>query len=287
MRIGDVDITPVYETEAGAPIQRGIAAATPSALRGTDGMRPAFATEDGTMRAVVQAFVVRSGGTTVLVDAGVGNGKPRPDLPEWDGLETAFLRRLADAGVVPEDVDLVVNTHLHFDHVGWNTTRVDGSWAPTFPRARYLITRDEFAYWRTEPQCETRDDRTGFVDSVRPVADADLLDLCAPDRALCDGVRLLDTAGHTPGHVSVLVESAGETAVITGDAIHHPCQVANPAWGIGSDFDPARARRVRVGLLDRCADAGGLLIGSHFASPTGVAVRRDDAGFTPVSPRSS
>ena len=279
MRIGGVDVTPVYETAAGAPIQRGIAAATPAALRATAGMRPAFAGADGTMRAVVQAFVVRSGGTTVLVDAGVGNGKPRPDLPEWHELETAFLRRLADAGVVPEDVDLVVNTHMHFDHVGWNTTRVDGAWAPTFPRARYLISRAEFDYWRTGPERETRDDRTGFLDSVRPVVDAGQVDLCAPDRELCAGVRLLDTAGHTPGHVSVLVESAGETAVITGDAIHHPCQVVHPAWGIGSDFDPPKAQRARVALLERCADTGGSLIGSHFAAPTGITVQRDGAAF--------
>ncbi|WP_327001050.1 MBL fold metallo-hydrolase [Dactylosporangium sp. NBC_01737] len=279
-QIGDARITPIVEIVADCVIQAGMRDATPSRLLGIPWLRPDFATDAGEMKSVVQAFLIELGDTTVLVDTGVGNGKHRPGLPAWSGLDTEFLQRLAAHGVKPGDVDVVVSTHLHFDHVGWNTTALADGWTPTFTRARHLVTETEFGYWATLPQRETADDRAGFEDSVRPVLDAGLVDLVPDDHELRDGVRLVPTPGHTPGHVSVSVESAGRRAIISGDAIHHPCQIAHPEWNVHADFDPDLARRTRVELLGRCADSGSLLIGSHFPSPTAVLIARNGRGFT-------
>ncbi len=273
-RIGEATVTPIYETDAGSVIQPGMVDATPERLAQVAWLAPRFADASGRMRGVVQGFVVRIGDRTVLVDACVGNGKPRPGLPAWSELRTDFPQRLSTSGVEPESIDTVVCTHFHFDHVGWNTVQRDGAWAPHFLRARYLFSEPEFAYWRTLPERETADDLAGVQDSVLPIVAAGLADLVPPDHEIAPGLRLYPTHGHTPGHVSVLLESAGERAVITGDAVHHPSQLAHPEWGIFSDFDPAAAYRTRVALFSMCADTGTLLIGSHFAPPAAVRVKR-------------
>ncbi|MFC4999104.1 MBL fold metallo-hydrolase [Dactylosporangium cerinum] len=284
-QVGAARVTPIVETSvAGCIIQSGMRDATPSRLQGIPWLRPDFITDDGELRSVVQAFVIELGDAVVVVDTGIGNGKPRPGLPAWSGLDTDFLERLAGHGVKPGDVDTVVSTHLHFDHVGWNTVPLDESWVPTFPRARHLVSETEFRYWAARPERESADDRAGFEDSVRPVLDAGLLDLVTGEHRVHEGIRLVPTPGHTPGHVSVEVESAGERALISGDAIHHPCQIAHPEWTVHADHDPELARRTRVELLGRCADAGTLLIGSHFPSPTAVLVARDGHGFTLTDP---
>jgi glyoxylase-like metal-dependent hydrolase (beta-lactamase superfamily II) len=278
-QIGRAHITPLYETDAGAIIQAGIANATPENIRQIPWLRPHFADANGAMKAVVQAFLIVVEGKNILVDSCVGNSKSRPGLPAWNQLDTDFLARLTEQGVEPYDVDVVVCTHLHFDHVGWNTVSINGTWVPTFAKARYVLNRNEFRYWRKHPEREVADDRAGFNDSVLPVIEAGLMDLVAPNHEICGAVRLLPTGGHTPGHVSVLVESEGQRAIISGDAIHHPCQVAHPEWGIYSDFDPEHARRSRLGLLEHCADFGTILIGTHFASPTAITIHRDGSGF--------
>jgi glyoxylase-like metal-dependent hydrolase (beta-lactamase superfamily II) len=218
-------------------------------------------------------------GARVLVDTCVGNAKARPGLPEWGGLETAFLDRLAAQGLGPDHIDFVICTHFHFDHVGWNTKLAAGKWVPTFPRARYIFSKDEFDYWQAQPENENADDRAGFADSVLPIVEAGLAELVPPDHEVCAGISLLPTPGHTPGHVSVQVESQGERAIITGDALHHPCQVAHPEWGEFSDFYPELARRSRLALLESCADSQTLLIGSHFARPAANMIRREAGGF--------
>ena len=271
-RVGDASIAPVHEIDAGSIIQAGIAAAKPEFLAGISWLAPHFADSEGNMKAVVQAFVINLNGTRVLVDTCVGNAKPRPTLPEWSGLETGFLDRLAE-------IDFVICTHFHFDHVGWNTRLAEGKWVPTFPRARYIFTKEEFDYWEAQPEKENADDRAGFADSVLPVVETGLAELVLPDHEVCAGISLLPTPGHTPGHVSVRVESAGERAIITGDALHHPCQVAHPEWSEFSDFDPDLARRSRIALLESCADSRTLLFGSHFAPPAANMIRREADGF--------
>ena len=163
----------------------------------------------------------------------------------------------------------------HIDHVGWNTMLVDGKWQPTFPQARYLMGRDEFEHWRG---FEREDTQQIMADSVLPVFDAGLVDLVETDQQICDEISLMPTLGHTPGHVSVMIRSGGEEAMITGDFMHHPCQIARPEWSAAPDSDPERARQTRAEVFARFADTPTLIIGTHFATPTaGHLVRDGDA----------
>ena len=194
----------------------------------------------------------------------------------WDMLELPYLANLAAAGVRAEDVDFVMCTHLHTDHVGWNTKLVDGVWQPTFQKARYLIGRTEFEYWEKET---TAGDPRIFADSVKPVWDAGLVDLVATDHRICDEVSLVPTLGHTPGHVSVRISSHGEEALITGDFIHHPCQMAHTEWGSAFDFDPPASVRTRERMFADLAGKPVLVIGTHFAAPTAGHIVRDGDAF--------
>jgi glyoxylase-like metal-dependent hydrolase (beta-lactamase superfamily II) len=190
--------------------------------------------------------------------------------------QTPFLADLADAGFPREEVDTVICTHLHFDHVGWNTMLVDGEWVPTFPNARYLLCRDEWAHWSTEGG-------TGYAstldDAVRPVIDAGLADLVAPDHRVTDELRLELTPGHTPGHVAVHVESGGQHALITGDLAHHPVQWAEPHWFAEPDTDRAQSEATRRRLLDEYAGTDLLVIGTHFAPPCSGHLVADGPGY--------
>jgi glyoxylase-like metal-dependent hydrolase (beta-lactamase superfamily II) len=237
-------------------------------------LTPRFMDQEGHLRGLVQGFVVFTDGKSIVVDPGVGNGKQRAVIPEWNDMHTPFLEQFRAAGADPDRIDYVINTHLHFDHVGWNTEFRGGAWQPTFPAARYLISADEFAYWHGTPEAEIADQHAGFADSVRPVYEAGLVDLVTDDHQLTDGVRLLPSPGHTPHHVSVVISSAGRTAVITGDVMHHPCQIAYPDWGAVSDFDPTQARTTRTDLVERYVDSDTLVIGTHFADPVAGFIRQ-------------
>jgi glyoxylase-like metal-dependent hydrolase (beta-lactamase superfamily II) len=202
-------------------------------------------------------------------------------VPPWNGLDLPFLADLAAAGYPPESIDAVVCTHLHVDHVGWNTRLDDGGhWVPTFPNARYLFVRKEFAHWRSVAAAEPDGERAAvFADSVRPVDDAGLVDLVGDDHRVCDEVRLVPTTGHTPGHASVLIASGGEEALITGDFLHHPCQLARPDWAATPDWDKEMSTRTRHEAFARLADRGTLVIGTHFADPSSGHVVRDGDAF--------
>jgi glyoxylase-like metal-dependent hydrolase (beta-lactamase superfamily II) len=173
-------------------------------------------------------------------------------------------------------VDTVVCTHLHVDHVGWNTMLEDGKWVPTFPRARYLIGRKEHAHWSAEGDAEAQQI---LADSVQPIFDAGLVDLVEMDHRLSAEVRLVPTPGHTPGHVSVMIESQGERAMITGDMTHHPCQLAHPEWSPPFDSDPTASAAMRRGVFEDLADQPVLVIGTHYAAPTAGHVKRDGSAF--------
>jgi glyoxylase-like metal-dependent hydrolase (beta-lactamase superfamily II) len=264
----------IAEVDASPALDGLIREFDPAAVARAAWLKPHFVDDAGRLKGQVQAFLIVAPGKVILVDPGIGNGKKRVVVPAWTDLRTGFLDRLRGAGVEPGDVDYVVNTHLHFDHVGWHTVFVDGAWGPTFPAARYVMSAEEFRYWQGRPQQEIADQHAGFADSVLPVYDAGLVDLVADDHVVTEGVRLEPSPGHTPHHVSVVIESAGQSAVIAGDAMHHPCQIAYPAWGAVSDFDPDLARATRMGLLERLADAETLLIGAHFADPVAGRIRR-------------
>jgi glyoxylase-like metal-dependent hydrolase (beta-lactamase superfamily II) len=269
--VGAVTITPVLESEtAFSPAflrAHVLPDATPEAVRAMPWLIPHHAGPDGDLRFVTQALLVRSAGRTILVDTCLGDDKPRRN-PAFDRLQTGFLDRLAAAGATPDQIDLVVCTHLHFDHVGWNT-RWDGSrWVPTFPKARYLVAAAEWDHWRAEPR-----HAYVFADSLAPVAEAGLLDAVGLPCALTPEVSLVSAPGHTPGHAVVRIASEGAVALISGDALHHPCQVSRPEWGSPADHDRAQAEATRRGLLAELATEGGLLVGTHFAHPCAGWVR--------------
>ncbi|MYT32621.1 MULTISPECIES: MBL fold metallo-hydrolase [unclassified Streptomyces] len=249
--------------------------ATPDVVARHDWLRPDFVDRSGTLRLASHTFALSVGGLRVLVDTGIGNGKTRAN-PAWHDLRTDYVPRLTAAGFAPDLVDLVVLTHLHADHVGWNTRAQGGGWVPTFPNARYVVSRTEREFWAGYDMDEPR--RQMFRDSVHPVEDAGLLDLVdVPPRGaeIAPGLRLVPTPGHTPGHVAVEISSGGATALITGDCLHHPVQFADPALGSCVDIDPERARTTRRSLLSELADSETLLLGTHFPPPTGGRVRAE------------
>ena len=206
------------------------------------------------------------------MDTCIGNDKQR-SIPNWTNLQLPFLADLKEAGYDRHDIDTVLCTHLHFDHVGWNTMLVDGQWVPTFPDARYLIGKTEYEYWNSVDADSMNE---GIMeDSVQPVMDAGLVELVDLHHRICDEVRLEPTPGHTPGHISVHISSCGEEALITGDCIHHPCQIEKVHWSSSADHDPQRSEHTRHQLLEKYGDTGVLVIGTHFATPTAGYLRKN------------
>jgi len=272
-QIGDVRITRIQELEAPG-IKWLLPDATSENLRTIDWIGP-FVAADGEAVASVHALLVEAPDTTLVVDTCIGNDKQR-ELPAWTGLQTRFLEDFEAAGKGTAAVDAVVCTHLHIDHVGWNTRLVGDRWLPTFENARYLLGRSEWQHW-SEQEDDVAQQQI-LADSVRPIFDAGQVDLVESDHQVCDEVRLEPTPGHTPGHVSVRITSRGETAVITGDLMHHPGQIAHPEWCAVVDSDRDQALATRNAFLARYADTPTLVIGTHFAGPTaGRLVRDGDA----------
>ncbi|MFD9440832.1 MBL fold metallo-hydrolase [Streptomyces sp. NPDC060006] len=252
--------------------------ATPEVVTAQDWLHPHFAGQDGILHIDSHSFAFVVNGLRVLVDTGIGNGKERAN-PAWHNLRTDFLERLTAAGFPPDSVDLVILTHLHADHVGWNTRQVNGEWVPTFPNARYLTSRAEREFWATYDMEEAREQM--FRDSVIPVEQAGLLstvDVPRKGAEIAPGLRLIPTPGHTPGHVAVELTSQGQTTLISGDCVHHPVQLAHPAIGACVDIDPRQSEATRRKLLGSLAGTDTLLLGTHFAPPTaGLVVAHGDA----------
>lgn len=266
-QIGDVRVTRVQEQEALLAPENLIHVLDPARLaEHRPWLTPHFMTAEGQIRLSIHALVVESKGRRIVVDTCMGNDRP---LPMGLGpLQTRFLEALER--VVPrEQVDLVLCTHLHFDHVGWNTMKVGDRFVPTFPNARYLIAREEYEHWSTESAKPKTDDvNIDLRYSIEPIVAAGLQELVSSRHALTDEVFLEPTPGHTPGHVSVRIESRGQSAVITGDMVHHPVQLAEPTWGSHPDAQPERAVATRREFVARYGDSPVLVIGTHFAGPT-------------------
>ena len=277
-QIGDVKVTRVVELEIPVrqtPVRSFLPEATLENLQAIPWLFPHFADEAGTLKLSIHALLVEAPGIKLVVDTCIGNDRPR-GITGGRALSTPFLERMAEAGWSPDDVDAVVCTHLHVDHVGWNTMLVDGKWVPTFPKARYLIGRTEYEHWMAEEEGESGDI---LADSVTPIFEAGLAELVALDHVISPEVRLTPTTGHTPGHVSVVIESKGQKAVITGDMTHHPCQMARPDWATGFDSDAPAAAATRRKMFAEWADEPILVIGTHYAAPTAGRVKRDGDVF--------
>lgn len=277
IKIGNATITPIIELDAGDVIQDIIPKATKENVLSIDWLQPHFADKEGNLKATVQSLLIEINGKRILVDTCIGNGRKRPELPEWDNLNTTFLTRLQSV-CSPGEIDIVICTHLHFDHIGWSTTLKQGKWIPTFPNARYVLVKDEFEYWEAQPEAEIVDDKNGIDESVLPIHKAGLVDLVSVNHQVTEGISLFPTPGHTPYHVSLLIESAGQSAVITGDVIHHPIQIAHPDW-MSFDTDEKQAFATRQAFLERFANTETLIIGSHFADPVAGKIARSDGSF--------
>jgi len=275
-KVGEVTITRIAEVEVSLPIGGLLPDATPELLAPhRDWLCPAFLDEAGHLTLSIHALVLETPGCRILVDTCVGEHS----VPGYEGLaddRADFLGALADSGLPRESIDVVLCTHLHFDHVGWNTRRDGDRWVPTFPNARYLFARAEWEHWsaaREAPFASTLDY------AVRPIVEAGLADLVETDHRVCDTVRLVPTPGHTPGHVSVCVESEGERALITGDSTHHPVQWAAPEWVMMADDDPAAASATRIRIRGEYGGPDTLVIGTHYAPPTAGHVLRGERGW--------
>jgi glyoxylase-like metal-dependent hydrolase (beta-lactamase superfamily II) len=270
-KIGDVTITRIVEMETTSKATFVLKDGSPENIRSVPWLRPHFANPDGKVIMSVHAFVIESPGHRMIVDTCIGNDKRRA-FPGWNMLQLPFLADLEKAGFARDSIDRVLCTHLHVDHVGWNTMLVDGKWTPTFSRARYLIGRKEWKHWSKASEPDTRE---LLDDSVRPVFEAGLAELVESDARITDEIRLEPTPGHTPGHHSVRISSRGQEAVITGDLMHHPVQMAHPEWGSHFDSDFNKAIATRRAFLERYGDQPILVLGTHFATPSAGRIVRD------------
>ncbi|HAO54283.1 MAG: MBL fold metallo-hydrolase [Pseudomonadales bacterium] len=274
-QIGDIKVTRVVEMEVVGGSRFILPDATRDACLPYSWMQPHFMDDSGNLVMSIHALVIEVGERRIIVDTCIGNDKER-SIPNWSNLQTNFLKDMENIGYPVESIDTVLCTHLHVDHVGWNTRLVNGEWVPTFENARYLIGEDEWTYW------DTNEDPTSYGnvmdDSVRPVIEAGLVDLVSTSETIAPGIRLESTPGHTPGHVSVLLESRGEEAVITGDCIHHPCQITRTDWCSSADYDKDQGRATREKFLERLVETNVLVIGTHFATPTAGHIRHYPEG---------
>ena len=275
-QIGKVKITRVVEMQVAGGTRFLLPQATPEAISDIDWLRPHFVDEQGKLIMSVHALIIETPTRKIIVDTCIGNDKPR-SVPGWNLLQLPFLEDLEKAGYPRESIDTVLCTHLHVDHVGWNTMLVNGEWRPTFPNARYLIGQTEYEYWDQD----TKGDSFGDImsDSVRPVYDAGLVDLGDVNYQVCDEVFLEPTPGHTPGHISVHIVSEGQEALITGDSFHHPCQMARTDWASSADYDQQASTATRNALLAKYVDSGVLVIGTHFATPTAGHIRQQQQDY--------
>ncbi|MFS8204256.1 MBL fold metallo-hydrolase [Streptomyces sp. CWNU-52B] len=231
----------------------------------------------------LQSWVLRSAGRTVLVDTGGGNGRERPGMaPYFHQCEGDFLDLLARAGVRPQDVDVVVNTHLHVDHVGWNTVDADGQWVPTFPEAQYLIpAADDFHYGPDNGYGNgvQEVDRLIYEDSIAPVHRAGQSVLWDGLHRIDEHLTLESAPGHTPGSSVLRLSSGSDRAVFVGDLLHSPVQILDPCCNSSACLNPQQAAASRRRILERAADERELLVPAHFGGAGAVEVRRDDGGF--------
>ncbi|MFV0297174.1 MAG: MBL fold metallo-hydrolase [Hyphomicrobiaceae bacterium] len=275
--IGDVVVTKIVELETTGGSRFILPDAAPDAVRSIPWLIPHFADEMGKLKMSIHALIVETPDLVVMVDTCLGNDKKDRKIPTWNDRQGRFLADIGEAGYPQDKIDVVMCTHLHVDHVGWNTMLVDGKWVPTFPKARYIFGRAEFDHWSR--QREAAHMLPVFADSVQPIVDAGLAELVEADHRLCDEIRFVPSHGHSPGHCSVLIESKGERALITGDFAHHPCQFARLDWCSSADFDRDMAKATRERILAELAGTRTLVIGTHFAGPTAGRVLRDGNAY--------
>jgi len=272
-KIGRVTVTQIIELDLTGGTRFILPQASREEVRKHAWLTPDFADAEGRLRMTIHAFVLETPTRRIVVDTGLGNDKENRPIPTWNRLNGPFLNDLTAAGYPPESIDMVLCTHLHVDHVGWNTRLVDGRWVPTFPNARYVMGRVEFEHWK---QQHALGRSIVFADSVQPVAEAGLVDLVESDAVLSDEISLIPTPGHSPGHMSVHLKSDGAQALLLGDAAHHPCQMAHIDWSSTADSDPVQSARTRHDLFERFIEIPAIVLAGHFV---GGRIVRDGKAY--------
>lgn len=280
--IGGITWTRVVESEEPLLAPREIYPdSTPESIRSACGwMVPRFYDPARDLLVIaIQSFLVRTRHHTILIDACAGNDKRRA-RPFFDQRQWPWLETLAAAGAAPEDIDIVLCTHMHVDHVGWNTRLRDGRWVPTFPNATYLFSRADWEYWQREADAGGLP-RTGdyFTDSILPVFAAGQAVLVDGTHEIEDGIVLEPTPGHSPGHVVVRIRGGGREAVFAGDLVHHPLQCRHPDWSTRFCWDATLSRATRTQFLETVADTATLVIPSHFPTPVAGYIEADADAF--------
>jgi glyoxylase-like metal-dependent hydrolase (beta-lactamase superfamily II) len=283
MVLGRLSVARVYECDAVIPLAMALPDVTAGDLAR---LRTwywdadlADAPGQSGMRISVHSYVLRVDDRKILIDTCCGNDKQRT-LPNVNNQQFPYLENLQRAGLRPEDIDLVMCTHLHFDHVGWNTRLQDGSWVPTFPNARYLFGGRDLDFY--SKQRHEADHRAAFEDSVAPILDAGLADIVDQDtrihREIGDGIWLADASGHSPGNLCVIAECGGERAIFSGDCFHHPVQIVRPDAAFFADEDPRQASATRHRLLESYANKDVIFFPAHFTGGTAGRVERERDG---------
>jgi glyoxylase-like metal-dependent hydrolase (beta-lactamase superfamily II) len=225
-----------------------------------------------------QSYIIKTPHHTILIDSCIGNDKPRPLRPKWNmKTDDAYMRALAASGFSVGDIDFVMCTHLHVDHVGWNTRLENGRWVPTFPKARYVFGKTEFDHWSKE---NAKAEVAPFADSVLPVVEAKKAEIVTNDYSVGDHIRILPTPGHTPGHVAFTLGRTKDEAVFAGDLIHTPLQLRYPELSPKFDIDPKQAATTRRSFLERYCDTDTLCCTAHFPSPSTGKIKRRGNGFS-------
>jgi glyoxylase-like metal-dependent hydrolase (beta-lactamase superfamily II) len=236
----------------------------------------------GGLKLSIHTWVVKTGKQTILIDTCNGNHKERPNFELAHHLDLPYLERLAATGVRPEEVDIVMCTHLHVDHCGWNTQLKNGKWVPTFPNAKYIFSREELNQW--DPALPGHDESPinlgVYDDSVLPVIEAGLAEIVDGDHGLNDNMTIRLAPGHTKGSIVLEVESKGQHALFAGDTLHSPIQILRPEWSSGFCLDPVQSAQTRRKLMEHCVEKNALLMPAHFPPPHAVRVRRDGSNFT-------
>lgn len=228
----------------------------------------------------MHSWLIDTGSTNILIDGCIGNSKERPGRPSWCNLDTPFLERLAAAGAQPEEIDFVLCTHLHADHVGWNTRLVNGQWVPTFPKAKYVFGRKELEYWQSQFDSDSKGHHlAAYRDSVLPVIESGQALIVDDYAEIANCLVIAPAPGHTPGHIAIWLNSGDESAVFTGDIIHHPVQLKTPGWSCFGCKDQLESSITRKRLLSECAERDAMLLPAHFMAPFGGRIKPVGAGY--------
>jgi glyoxylase-like metal-dependent hydrolase (beta-lactamase superfamily II) len=282
-KIGDYTVRKLVEVVEPLSPEFAFVEFDPSALDyHSDWLSPHFvekANAEITLLFSFHTYVVQGNGRTLLIDTCVGNHKERAALPSWHMQNRPYLDNLRSMGVAPEDVNYVMCTHLHADHVGWNTRLIDGRWVPTFPNARYIFSKTDYDHHNSvsvadakraddDPNPGEGDFYASMADSVTPIVEAGLADIVNVDFSIDDAISLVPAPGHTPGHYCVHLQSRGEEAFFTGDMMHHPVLVAEPQWKTHFCLDPVQSTKTRQAFINEHAGGRAIVLAAHFAGPT-------------------